>query len=233
MAAASAGLVVIILAIFVIWGRASQDDLRPDNLAERMESWLERVKTVQGEVQLISGVVVLEQELWVERPRLLRTEIEDGPPALAPLGENQKTTLVLTEDEAWFYNPSLGFVTVADRTTYTPEAGLDIGGSILESMPEDLLALLRTARDIQILGEDVVADREAVRVQLLLADAENPFGARRLNVALDQEYFYPLSIESDSGFTLRFRSIRFNESIDPATFVFVPPPGIVVNRVAE
>jgi outer membrane lipoprotein-sorting protein len=233
MAAASAALVVIVLGIFLMWGRASQDELRPDTVAERMESWLEQVKTVQGEVQLISGAVVLEQELWVERPRLLRTEIEDGPPALAPLGENQKTTLVLSEEEAWFYNPNLGFATVADRTAYAPDAGLDVGGSILESMPEAVLSLLHTAREIQILGEDVVADREAVRVQILLGDAENPFGARRLNVALDQEYFYPLAIESDSGFTLRFRSIRFNEPIDPATFVFVPPPGIVVNRVAE
>lgn len=232
LAALSAGLVVIILGIFLMWGRAAQNSLHPENLAERMESWLQRVNTVQGELQLIHGDVALEQELWVERPRRLRTEIEEGPPTLAPIDENQKTTLVLTEEEAWFYNPNLGFATVADRTV-VPEAGLEAGGSILESMPEVLVALLQTASDIQIVGDDMVAGRDVVRVQLLLAEADNPFLARRLNVALDREFFYPLAIESDSGFLLRFRWIRFNEPIDPATFVFVPPPGIVVNRIGE
>jgi outer membrane lipoprotein-sorting protein len=231
LAALSAGLVVIALGIFLMWGRAAQNSLHPEDLAARMESWLERVNTVQGELQLISGAVALEQELWVERPRRLRTEIEGGPPALAPLDENQKTTLVLTEEEAWFYNPNLGFATVADRTVYVPEAGLEVGGSILESMPEDVVALLHTASDIQILGEDIVAGRDVLHVQILLAGADNPFLARRLNVALDREFFYPLAIESDSGFLLRFRWIRFNEPIDPATFVFVPPPGIVVSRI--
>jgi outer membrane lipoprotein-sorting protein len=232
LAALSAGLVVIILGIFLMWGRAAQNSLHPEDLAERMESWLQRVNTVQGELQLINGDVALEQELWVERPRRLRTEIEEGPPALAPIDENHKTTLVLTEEEAWFYNPNLGFATVADRTV-VPEAGLEAGGSILESMPEDLVALLQTASEIQIIGEDMVAGRDVVRVQILLAGADNPFLARRLNVALDREFFYPLAIESDSGFLLRFRWIRFNEPIDPATFVFVPPPGIVVNRIGE
>lgn len=232
LAALSAGLVVIILGIFLMWGRAAQNSLHPENLAERMESWLQRVNTVQGELQLIHGDVALEQELWVERPRRLRTEIEEGPPTLAPIDENQKTTLVLTEEEAWFYNPNLGFATVADRAV-VPEAGLEAGGSILESMPEVLVALLQTASDIQIVGDDMVAGRDVVRVQLLLAEADNPFLARRLNVALDREFFYPLAIESDSGFLLRFRWIRFNEPIDPATFVFVPPPGIVVNRIGE
>jgi outer membrane lipoprotein-sorting protein len=191
------------------------------------------VNTVQGELQLISGAVALEQELWVERPRRLRTEIEAGPPALAPLDENQKTTLVLTEEEAWFYNPNLSFATVTDRSRYVPETGLEVGGSILESMPEDVVALLHTANDIQIIGEDIEAGRDVLRVQVLLAGADNPFLARRLNVALDQEFFYPLAIESDGGFMLRFLWIRFNEPIDPATFVFVPPPGVMVNRIEE
>jgi outer membrane lipoprotein-sorting protein len=231
LAGFSAGLIVIVIAIILIGGRVAQNSLQPEDLAERMESWLERINTVQGEVQLISGAVALEQELWVQRPRQLRTEIEAGPPALAPLGENQKTTLVLTEEEAWFYNPNLGFATVVDRTTYVPQAGLEVGGSILESMPEDVVTLLQTASNIQIIGEDMVAGRNVLRVQMLLPNADNPFGARRLNVALDREFFYPLIIESDSGFLLRFRWVRFNDPIDPATFVFVPPPGIVVNRI--
>jgi outer membrane lipoprotein-sorting protein len=226
-----AGLTIVLIAVWVAAGQFRDSIPEPQDLAAQMSARLAQLETVQGQLQLVNGVAVAEQELWVERPRRLRTEIESGPPGLAPIDTNQKTTLVLNEEEAWFYNPNLSIATVTDRTDYAPEAGLDVGGSILESMPEDILAALGEAIDIQILGEEEVANRRALRVQILLAEADNSFGGRILNVALDQEFYYPLAVESDGGFVLKFHSIHFNDPIDPATFSFVPPAGISVNEI--
>ena len=54
-----------------------------------------------------------------------------------------------------------------------------------------------------------------------------------VTVWLDRSVYYPLAIEGDSGFRLRFEFIRFNEAIDPVTFVFFPPPGATVRRTGE
>lgn len=225
------GLAAILLLFLVVMVQSRDPIPEAAGLAAEMPARLQRLKTVQGRLQLVQGAVVAEQELWVERPRRLRSEIEAGPPGLAPVGPNQKTTLVLNEDEAWFYNPNLSIATVTDRTNYAPAAGLDVGGSILESMPEDIWEALQKARDIQILGEDEIASRPVFRVQIVLAGTDNPFGGRMLNVALDREFYYPLAIESDGGFVLNFNSIRFNAPIDPATFSFIPPAGISVNEI--
>jgi outer membrane lipoprotein-sorting protein len=229
-------VVVGIALLLIAWIIATQaDDGVPnaDDIAVRMEQRLPRVSTVQGRIELVNGAAVLEQELWIERPRRLRAEVEAGPPGVAPVGPNQKTTLVLSEVEAWFYNPNLGVATVTSRANYTPAANVDVGGSILESMPEAVLAALQNAADIQLIGEERVAGRQTLRVQMLLAQPQTPFDAQRITVGLDREFFYPLWIETDRGFALRFQSIQFNEAIDPATFVFVPPAGIVVNRINE
>ncbi len=224
---------VLLLVAWLIVNRSGGGIPPAEELADWMGERLEGVETVQGRLQLINGSVVLDQELWIERPRRLRSEIEAGPPGLGPVGPNQKTTLVLSEEEAWFYNPNLSIATVTSRSTYAPEAGLDVGGSILESMPEAVLAALHSAADIQILGEEEIAGRPALRVQILLAQPQEPFEARRLTVLLDRDFYYPLAVESGSGFALRFQSVRFNDPIDPATFVFVPPAGIVVDRIGE
>ncbi|MBI1298348.1 hypothetical protein GC175_25720 [bacterium] len=229
-------VVVGIALLLIAWIIATQaDDGVPsaDDVAVRMEQRLPRVSTVQGRIELVNGAAVLEQELWIERPRRLRAEVEAGPPGVAPVGPNQKTTLVLSEEEAWFYNPTLGVATVTSRANYTPAASVDVGGSILESMPEAVLAALQNAADIQLIGEDRVAGRQTLRMQILMAQPQAPFDAQRITVGLDREFFYPLWIETDRGFALRFQNVQFNQAIDPATFVFVPPAGIVVNRINE
>jgi outer membrane lipoprotein-sorting protein len=230
-----AGILLVGVVFAVLSGRGDEAPPQPHELADRMAARLERLDSVTGRLLMVSGAVVVEQELWVERPRLLRMEVEAGPPAFGPLGENQKTTLVLNETDAWFYNPNLNLVTVTDRSSYVPEEGLGPGGSLLESMPEEVLSLLRNSREIQIIGPDEVAGRSALRVQILANRADNVFNARTLNVLLDREFYYPLAIESNgergSGFLMRFQWVRFNEAIDPATFIFVPPPGSVVSRI--
>ncbi len=233
LAFAVAVLMIIAAALWLIVGNMADRVPAPAEVAERMTAGLVDLRTVQGTLQLVNGEVATEQELWVERPRRLRTEIEAGPPILAPQGENFKTTLVLNESDAWFYNPNLNLTTVADRSDYQPEAGLDVGGSILESMAQEIIGALEASRDIQIIGEEEIAGRRALRVQLILPNADNVFKARTLNVALDRHFYYPLLIESDGGFVLRFRTVEFNKEIDPATFVFAPPPGSTVNEVAR
>jgi outer membrane lipoprotein-sorting protein len=223
------------LLFYAIFGRNGEQLPQAHELADQMAARLEAIDSVKGRLLMVSGAVVVEQELWVERPRLLRMEVEAGPPAFGPVGENLKTTLVLNEEEAWFYNPNLNLVTVTDRVNYVPEEGLGPGGSILESMPEEVLSMLRSGREIQVIGQEEVAGRKALRVQILTSPQENPFNARSINVLLDREFYYPLSIESDSdrgiSFLMRFQWVRFNEAIDPATFIFVPPPGSVVSRI--
>lgn len=226
---------LLLIGLFIgLWLLNRAEPLPAANeVAERMAARLSEVRTVQGEIQLVHGEVATEQELWVESPRRLRTEIEAGPPILAPKGANHKTTLVLNENQAWFYNPNLNLTTVADRSSYQPEAGLDVGGSILESLPQAVLDALQASPDVQIVGEEEIADRPAIRVQIFLPNAENLFKARRLSVSLDRQFYYPLLVESDSGFAVRFRTVSFNQAIDPATFVFAPPPGSTVNEVRQ
>ncbi|MEZ4634557.1 MAG: hypothetical protein R2873_07365 [Caldilineaceae bacterium] len=226
------GVVLLVIAWLLVT-RADDGIPSAEDLAVRMDQRLSRVDTVQGTIQLVNGAVVIDQELWIHRPLRLRAEVESGPPGLAPVGPNQKTTLVLSEEEAWFYNPNLGVATVTSRAGYSPAANVDVGGSILESMPEAVLAALQNAADIQILGEERVAGRTMLRVQILLAQPLPPFDAQQLTVGLDREFYYPLLIETERGFSLRFQSVQFNQTIDPATFVFVPPAGIVVNRIDD
>ena len=228
-----APVLIVVVAVFFVFVAQSNGLPQAEEVADRMAARLEQVRTVQGRLQLVNDAVAMEQELWVERPRRLRMEIEAGPPGYGPLGENQKPTLVLNEEDAWFYNPNLNLTTVTDRTDYLPEEGLDVGGSILESMPQEVLTALQNSSAVQIIGEEQVAGRSTLRLQILLADAENAFQARTLNVALDRRFYYPLLIEGDGGFVLRFKSVEFNADIDPATFVFVPPPGSTVNQIEQ
>ena len=97
-----------------------------------------------------------------------------------------------------------------------------------------MLAALR-AGDIQIIGEEPVAGRNALRVQMLLPPTQNPLAqvGEQLTVWLDRSTYYPLAIEGDTGFRMRFEFIKFNETIDPLTFVFFPPPGATVRRIGE
>ena len=101
-------------------------------------------------------------------------------------------------------------------------------------MPDDVLAALR-AGELQIIGEEAVAGRNALRVQVLLPPGQSPLkeAGEQLTVWLDRITYYPLAIEGDTGFRMRFDFIIFDEEIDPRTFVFFPPPGATVRRIGE
>lgn len=227
-AVAIALLAAVVAGLFLLGERIPT----PENLATTMERGLTRIQTVQGRLSLTQGTATIEQEFWAEPPLFLRTEIESGPPGMGPSG-NRKTTLVLNEEEAWFYNPSLELVTVASRggirSTEPGESGL----SLLETLPSDLLWAMRRADEIWIAGTEQMAQREALRVELTLEPEDSIFEANQVSVWLDREFYYPLAVESDQGLRLVFQFIRFNRAIDPATFVFVPPPGATVHRVGE
>ena len=216
-------LVGVVLGIVVFSTRAPDADSLPEEVAARLET----LETVQGRLALGKGDQMIEYELWVQRPRHLRAETE-----LQGLDRKAVFIMMFNEDEAWMYDPLLDIATVTDRTKGPPIDGSRFGTSLLETMAEDVLAALRDG-DVQIIGEESVAGRDALRVQMLLPQGQNPFEGERLTVWLDKSVYYPLAIESDAGFRMRFEFIRFNEAIDPLTFVFFPPPGATVRRVGE
>ena len=196
----------------------------PDEAAAR----LEELKTVQGRLQLGKDDQMVEYELWVQRPRHLRAEAELE-------GLDRKAVFIMTfnEEEAWTYDPVLDLATVTDRTEGAA-AGSRFGTSLLETMPDDVLAALR-AGELQIVGEEAAAGRNALRVQIQLPSGQSPLeeAGEQVTVWLDRSTYYPLAIEGSTGFRMRFDFIRFDEEIDPRTFVFFPPPGATVRRIGE
>ena len=215
----------VALAILFFTTRAPDADSLPDEAAARLEN----LKTVQGRLQLGKDDQMIEYELWVQRPGHLRAETE-----LEGLDRKAVYIMIFNEEEAWMYDPLLDLATVTARIEGRPAAGSRYGTSLLETMPDDVLAALRTG-DLQIIGEEPVAGRNALRVQMLLSPTQNPLqeAGEQLTVWLDKSTYYPLAIEGDNGFRMRFDFIIFDEAIDPRTFVFFPPPGATVRRIGE
>lgn len=212
------------LAVLSFTTRIPDAESLPDEAAAR----LEELKTVQGRLQLGKDDQMVEYELWVQRPRHLRAEAELE-------GLDRKAVFIMTfnEEEAWTYDPVLDLATVTDRTEGAA-AGSRFGTSLLETMPDDVLAALR-AGELQIVGEEAAAGRNALRVQIQLPSGQSPLeeAGEQVNVWLDRSTYYPLAIEGSTGFRMRFDFIRFDEEIDPRTFVFFPPPGATVRRIGE
>ncbi len=213
------------LAVFSFTTRIPTAESLPDEVA----AGLEELKTVQGRLQMGKDDQMVEYELWVQRPRHLRAEAELE-------GLDRKAVFIMTfnEEEAWMYDPVLNLATVTDRAQGASLEDSRFGTSVLETMPNDVLAALR-AGTLQIVGEEAVAGRNALRVQVLLPLGQSPFeeAGEQVTVWLDRSTYYPLAIEGNTGFRMRFDFIRFDEEIDPRTFVFFPPPGATVRRVGE
>ena len=224
------GIVVgLVLTVGVTLGIGFFMTRGPDasSLPDEVAAALAELKTVQGRLVLGKGDQVLEYELWVERPRHLRAEAE-----LQGLDRKAVFILMFNENEAWTYDPVLQVATVTDRTKAPPTEGLRVGTSLLETMSDDVLAALHSG-DVQIIGDEPIAGRDALRVQVLLPLAQEPFDSRQLTVWLDKTTYYPLAIEGDTGFRMRFDFVKFNQDIDPLPFVFLPPPGAHVRPIGE
>lgn len=219
--AAAIGIVAVLAGFYFFNNRTPSAAQLPD----RMAAALDGMKTVQGRVDVTQGTVTLEQEFWSEPPTFMRAEVDKGPAGF------QGTIVVADAKEMWVYVPSLGLVTVADRENAPTTDEGQVGASYLESLATDVEAALRTSSDVQIVGDEQTAGRPALRVQLFVNPGDTPFGAGQLTVWLDKRFYYPLAVEGDNGFSLRFQFARFNQEIDPATWVFVPPPGAIVRRV--
>lgn len=219
--AAAIGIVAVLAGFYFFNSRLPSAAQLPD----RMTAALEGMKTVQGRVDVTQGTVTLEQEFWSQPPTFMRAEVDKGPAGF------QGTIVVLDEKEAWVYVPSLGLVTVAERENAPTADSGRAGTSYLETLAGDVEAALRTSTDVQIVGDEQAAGRPALRVQLFVNPTDTPFDAGQLTVWLDKRFYYPLAVEGDNGFSLRFQFARFNQEIDPATWVFVPPPGATVRRV--
>jgi outer membrane lipoprotein-sorting protein len=197
-----------------------------EQLADEITRELSRVQTLQGTLQITLRSVTLDQELWVQLPRSLRTETEAGPGAF--LG----TIVVLNEQEGWVYNPGLGVATVVDRAGYTPELAGEAGaGSALERLPYQVLDLVTRQTPFVDHGQERIAGRHADHLEFALAQDIDVFPAGPLHVWLDRQFSYPLAVTDSSGKQIRFTSILFNPSINPITFTFTPPPSAVVRRV--
>ncbi len=219
--AAAIGIVAVLAGFYFFNSRLPT----AANLPERMAAELAGVRTGEGRGEVNQGTVTLEQEFWSQPPTFMRAEVDKGPQGF------QGTIVVLNETDAWVYVPALGLVTVADRGKEPRTDAGQVGTSYLATLADDVLAALRTSTDVQISGEDQAAGRPALRVQMFVNPADTPFGAGQLTVWLDKRFYYPLAVEGNNGFSLRFQFARFNQEIDPATFVFVPPPGATVRRM--
>lgn len=220
-------LALVVLAAAIIGYLTLRPRSTPqERLIAEIERELNRVKTVQGRLTISLSGVSLEQELWVQRPLMLRTETSSGPSGF------KGTIVVLNEEEGWVYSPSLDMATVVDRSQYSAEvAGEPGAGSLLERMPDSILAALRGGSPVQQGGAEVIAGRQATRIDLVIPPDDASFPPGALRVWLDNEFSYPLAWQDSDGRTLRFVSVAFNREIDPATFVFLPPPGASVHRI--
>ncbi len=218
------GLLLTLLTLFL----TACGDQRPlaEKLASTTEQALAKMQSVQGRMDISTGPVTLQQKLWVQRPNFLRTETEAGPPQF------KGTIVVLNDKDGWFYNPALRLVTVTDRSKYDPALTAEAGtGSMLERMPSDILALLRTNPAVHEVGSEEVAGRDTTHIEIVINGQTKAFPDGLLQLWLDQEYGYPLAVTTSSGLKIRFTMVEFNPTIDPLTFIFVPPPGALVQRV--
>ncbi|CAN5747830.1 hypothetical protein BH10CHL1_BH10CHL1_41430 [soil metagenome] len=203
-------------------------DKRPlaEQLASHTEEGLAKVQTVEGRMDISTGPVTLQQKLWVQPPNFLRTETEEGPVQF------KRTIVVLNDKDGWFYNPALRLVTVTDRSKYDPTLAAEAGtGSMLERLPTEILALLRTNPAIHEVGGEEIAGRDTTHIEIVINGQTKAFPDGLLQLWLDKEYGYPLAITTSSGLKIRFTMVEYNLVIDPLTFIFVPPPGALVQRV--
>jgi outer membrane lipoprotein-sorting protein len=219
------GLLLIIVVAAAVW--LTRDRGTPqEQLVAEITRELARVKTVEGRVDITLQNVTLQQELWVQRPGFLRTETAAGPSGFAG------TIVVLNDKEGWVYTPALNMATVVDRAGYQTEIAGDAGaGSLLERMPDRILAALHDETQIHIGDHTQVAGREATLIEVVIPANDLSFPQGILQVWLDDQYSYPLAWKDSSGRELRFTSVTFNTDIDPVTFVFFPPPGASVRRI--
>lgn len=221
----AAGLFLLIGVALTIWLTTNQGTPQ-ERLVAEIGRELERVKTVQGRVNISLQGVTLEQELWVKRPGFLRTETEAGPSAF------DGTIVVLNDKEGWVYSPALDMATVVDRAAYKDELAGEAGaGSILERMPDRVLNALQDETQINVGERTQVAGRAATLLEVVVPDNDPSLPAGILQVWLDDQYSYPLAWRDSSGRELRFNSVTFNAEIDPVTFLFFPPPGASVRRI--
>lgn len=219
------GVLLTLLLAAAVWGFSARGAPH-ERLIDELTRELSRVETVQGRLTISLSNATLEQELWVQRPLMLRTETSAGP------GAFQGTIVVLNDVEGWVYSPALRMATVVDRSRYSAEtAGEPGAGSLLERMPDSILAALRGGSPIQRGHPEVIAGRQATLLELTIPPGDTSFPAGPLRVWLDDEFSYPLAWQDSSGRSLRFSSLVFNREIDPVTFRFFPPPGASVQRI--
>ncbi len=193
--------------------------------AKEMARRLPQVRTVMGKVEIRVGEDLLKDELWVQRPTFLRAETEEGP------AEYKDMIVVLNETEAWYYVPALDVTLIADRQTFVPEVGALTGSNLLEAMPEEILAALPKADAFNYVGREKMAGRDVHHMEMNLPQAVGILPAGVLTLWLDQETYYPLGVKTPGGLEITFTDVRFNQEIDPKTFIFVPPPGMEVRRI--
>lgn len=223
--AIAAGLLLLILVAGAVWLNSDRGTPQ-EQLVGKMTRQLASVDTVQGRVNITLQGVTLAQELWVQRPGFLRTETEAGPSAFAG------TIVVLNDQEGWVYSPALDMATVVDRAGYNDNLAGEAGtGSILERMPDRILAALQTETQLNIGDRTQIAGRAATLIEFVIPPNDPSLPAGILHVWLDDQYSYPLAWRDSNGREMRFTSVTFNADIDPVTFIFFPPPGASVRRI--
>ncbi len=217
--AGMAGLLLVAAGIYQFRIRRLPE---PSALLQRMDAGLAQLQTVQGRLSLSLNDVALEQEMWLRLPDELRAEIEEGPAPMAG------SILVVNRQETWMYTPDLQTAMVASRVD---SMETDVDTSIFLTLHEQIRQALAEADTVQVTGWERVARRRALRVEMTWPEDASSIPGTQATVWLDNEYLYPLALETDGGLSMRFRLIQFNLPLEDAYFQFVPPASVQVIRL--
>jgi diguanylate cyclase (GGDEF)-like protein len=166
--------------------------------------------------------------LWLERPDRVREEKTGAFPRIG----------VRVGDTWWHYNEYQGAITNNGSGVNTGLGGEF--GLILEPAP------LLPWFDFEILGDEVQADRPALRVLGRLRPAPRrafflppplPAGCDLFEFVVDREQGTLLRvvalINGEPALDLQIVEVAFDEPIAPETFVFEPPAGVTVKDVRD
>jgi outer membrane lipoprotein-sorting protein len=162
-------------------------------------------------------------QLWLQPPDRVREETSAG---------SREMVRVRNGARAWDYDERLGLVErEADEAAF---------GSAYAWMLNPLA--LVPSLELQIVGEQEIAGRPAIRLRAEPRDSEDPIGPAGVNgdeidLSIDCERGILLALEArldgEPFERTTFAEIKFDEPLDAELFRLVPPPGAPIRSDAE
>jgi len=168
-----------------------------------------------------SGIRTFVQEVWRKDPDLLRVETREGP------SEMVGRVTVYNGEQVWFYDPQANVVQMLELV-----APLELADAKMEA------AMLATAKQLvaegsaEYLGEEIVADRKAHKVQFVPrpgSDLSAAVGGEPITLWIDREHSRRLRMEiplPDGGrYSMQYRLLEHNVGLPDRLFQLTHPAG--------